>query len=125
MAGWTPTYWRLFSITGGGAAWTLAAADFAGFVRCTDFKIQDNALLQAQVNALLYGLYQAALSRTVTGGTLNVGGTNTAPSGVYQACAACPVDAATPGKEVAFELLNDSCGAIAVGETWTTVTFTA
>ena len=89
---------------------------------CTNFQIQDNTLLQAQVNAVLYGLYQATLVRTKTGGTINVGGTNAAPSGVFQAAAACPVDAATPGKEVAHELLNDGCGAIAAGETWATVT---
>ena len=123
MSGWTPTTWYLLSITGGGAGWTLAAANFAGFVRCTIFQIQGNALTQAQVNAVLYGMYQATLSRTVTGGTINVGGTNAAPSGVYQAAAACPVDAATPGKEVAHELLNNGCGAIAAGETWATVTF--
>jgi len=122
MASWTPTYWYLYSITGGGAGWTLTAADFVGFVGCAIFRIQDNALIQAQANAVLWGLYQATLVRTATGGTINVGGTNAAPSGVFQAAAACPVDAATPGKEVAFELLNDSCGAIAAGETWATVT---
>jgi hypothetical protein len=69
-------------------------------------------------------MYQATLARTVNGGTLNVGGSNAAPSGVYQPAAACPVTAATPGKEIAHELEFDGCGAIAAGETWTTVTFT-
>jgi hypothetical protein len=124
MAAWTPTDWRLTSMPAG-TTFTLAAASFAGFVRCTSFVANNNALSQAQVDAILWGLYQATLSRTVTGGTINVGGTNAAPSGTYQAVAACPVSAATPGKEVAHELLNDGCNAIAAGETWTTVTITA
>jgi hypothetical protein len=124
MSAWRPTQWRLFSITGGGAAWTLAAADFAGWTTATTVRVNDNALIQAQVNAVLYGMHLASVApRTVTGGTINVGGTNAAPSGVYQACAACPVGAATPGKEVAWELTLDSCGAFA--NHWTTVTFTA
>jgi len=77
------------------------------------------------MDAILWGLYQAALSRTATGGTINVGGTNAAPSGTFQAASACPVSVATDGKEVAHELINDGCDAIAAGETWTTVTITA
>jgi len=125
MTAWRPTSWWLHSIAGGGAAWTLTAADFAGWTDCTNLQIQNNALLSTQVNAILYGMYQAALARTVNGGTLNVGGTNAAPSGVYQPAASCPVGAATPGKEVAHELKNDGCDAIADGKTWSTVDFTA
>jgi len=125
MAAWRPLYWYLFSIAGGGAAWTLTAADFAGWTGCLVLQIQNNALSSAQVNAILYGMYQATLARTVNGGMLKVGGTNAAPSGVYQPAAACPVDAATPGKEVAHELKNDGCDAIAEGKTWLVVDFTA
>ena len=82
-----------------------------------------NSLTQANVDDLLFVIYTAALTRTGVNGTVNVSATNAAPSGVYQAAAACPVDAATPGKEVAHELTNDGCGAIA--NHWATVTFTA
>ena len=121
MAGWTPTDWRLFSMPAASTTWTIAANDFAGWLPTTVFYCHDNALNQAQVNALLWGMYQAAATpRTGAGGTILVGGTNAAPSGVFQPCAACPVNVATPGKEVAHELLNDGCG---VGfNVWATVT---
>ena len=125
MAAWTPTAWLLYSMHVASTAWTLDGAHFAGYVRCPSFYIHGNSLTQAQVDEVLYGLYQATTARTVSGGTLNIGGTNAAPSGVFQAAAACPVDDATPGKEVCHELLNDGCDAIAAGETWGTVTFTA
>ena len=125
MVAWRPANWFLYSIAGGGAAWTLTAADFAGWTGCTYLQIQNNVLLSTQVDAVLYGMYQATLARTVNGGTLNVGGTNAAPSGVYQPATSCPVGAATPGKEVAHELKNDGCDAIAEGKTWSTVDFTA
>jgi hypothetical protein len=123
MVGWPPTGWRLSSMPAASTTWTIAANNFAGFTTCTSFLANDNTLNQAQVNALLWGMYQASVApRTVAGGTINVGGTNAAPSGVYQAAAACPVTVATPGKEVCHELLNDGC---AVGfNKWTTVTFT-
>jgi len=124
LAGWTPATFWLFGNTGGGAGWTLAAADFAGWITATNVQLKDNSLSQAQVNAILYGMYQASIApRTATGGTIDVGGTNAAPSGTHQAAAACPVDAATPGKEVAHELLNDGCGA--GFNVWATVNFTA
>jgi hypothetical protein len=70
-----------------------------------------NSLLTADVDAVLWGLYQmTATPRTGVAGTINVATTNQAPSGVYQPCAACPVTVATPGKEVAWELKLDSCG---------------
>jgi len=124
MALWTPTAWWLFSITGGGAAWTITANNFAGWTTATNVRIDGNALTQAQVNAVLWGMYQASVApRTGVAGTINVAGSNAAPSGVYQAAAACPVDVATPGKEVAWELLNDTCDAFA--NHWATVTISA
>lgn len=59
---------------------------------------------------------------TVTA-TIANGGTNAAPSGTFQAASACPVSAATDGKEVAHELLNDGCNAIA--NHWALCTITA
>jgi len=123
MSAWTPTTFYLYSNHAASLTFTITAAHFAGWTTTTMFFANDNSLLQADVNALLYGMYLASVvPRTVASGTINVGGTNAAPSGVFQAAAACPVDAATPGKEVAHELLNDGCG---VGfNTWATVTFT-
>jgi hypothetical protein len=124
MAAWTPRNWWLYSMPAG-TTFTLDAAHFAGFTRCGVFRADANGWSQAQVNAVLWGLYQATLNRTVTGGTIQMDGTNAAPSGTFQAAAICSVTAATPGKEVAHELLNDGCGAIAAGETWATVAVTA
>ena len=124
MASWTPVTWLLSSMPAG-TSFILDAAHFTGFTTCTSFRADANGWSQAQVNAVLWGLYQATLSRTVTGGTIQIDGSNAAPSGTFQAAAACPVTVATPGKEVAHELLNDGCNAIAEGETWATVAVTA
>jgi hypothetical protein len=122
MASWDPTNWRLYSMPAGTLTVT-AAANFSGWTNTIEMRADGLSLAQAAVDDILYGMYQAsAAPRTGTGGTINVGGSNAAPSGTYQAAAACPVDAATPGKEVAWELLNDTCGAFA--NHWTTVTFT-
>jgi hypothetical protein len=89
----------------------------------TEYRIDSNGLNQATVDSILWRIYQNSGSRTATGGTINVGGSNAAPSGTFQAAASCPVTSSTPGKEVAHELLNDGC---AVGfNKWATVTFTA
>jgi hypothetical protein len=75
-----------------------------------------------RVNVATYKVNLLA-PRTGSGGSVDIGGSNAAPSGTFQAASACPVTAATDGKEVAYELLNDSCG---VGfNKWTTVTVTA
>jgi hypothetical protein len=123
MASWTPTTWYLYSMPAG--TYTFAAANLTGWTKATTVLAHSLGLLQAAVDAILWGLYQATISRTAAGGIINVGGTNAAPSGTYQAAASCPVSAATPGKEIAHELINDGCNAIAAGETWTTVTITA
>ena len=76
------------------------------------------------MDAILWGLYQAAAAgRTASNGTINVGGTNAAPSGTYQAPTSCPVTVATPGKEIAYALTHDDCNEI--NNHWTTVTITA
>ena len=122
VSAWRPTYFYLLSMPAGYVV--TAGGGFAGWTTTSNFRVQGNALSQATVNAILWELYQAAATpRTVTGGTINVGGSNAAPSGTYQAPASCPVTVATPGKEVAHALLNDGC---AVGfNKWTTVTVTA
>lgn len=120
VSAWRPAFFYLHSMPAG-YAFTIAANDFAAWTTTSNFQMQSNALTQAQVNALLWGMYQVSTApRTVTGGTINVGGSNAAPSGTFQPPASCPVTSSTPGKEVAHALLNDGC---AVGfNKWTTVT---
>ena len=119
---WRPTNFRLHFMP---ASYTIviSATGFGTWTTTNNFEMQGNGLLQAAVNAILWQLYQASLTRTATSGTINVDGTNAAPSGTFQAASACPVTAATDGKEVAYELLNDSCGAIT--NHWATVAITA
>ena len=66
-------------------------------------------LTQPQCDLVLWECYQIA--RTATSGTirLNTGG-NAAPSGTFQPCQSPPVSSSTPGREIAYELLNDSLG---------------
>lgn len=118
VSAWRPSNFYLSSIPG---YVITAGGGWANWSTITSFRIQDNSLSQATVDAILWELYQAsATPRTVIGGLINVGGSNAAPSGTYQAAASCPVTVATPGKEIAHELKNDGC---AVGfSKWATVT---
>ena len=127
------------SVSGDISGWTLPASlarfyvdstsvsgapDCTGAIKLTEFQYQNCGLNQTTVDAILWSLYQAAVApRTGTGGTINVGGTNAAPTGVFQAAGACPVTVATDGKEIAHELLNDGCAA--GFNKWATVTITA
>ena len=121
VSAWRPTTFAMHSMPAGYAV--TAGGGFAGWTTTTTFYIQSNALSQATVNAIIYELYQAsAAPRTASGGTINVAGTNAAPSGTFQAVASPPVSASTPGKEIAYELLNDSLGLF---NNWATVTITA
>ena len=125
VAAWRPTDFYMSSMPVGTYTIVITANGFAAWsTGLNDFHMQGNSLTQAQVDAILWDLYQAAkVPRTATGGTINVGGTNAAPSGTFQAASACPVTSSTDGKEIAHELLNDTC---AVGfHKWTTVTITA
>lgn len=75
--------------------------------------IYQNSLTQANVGAVLFAIHTASLTRTAVNGTIDLAGTNAVPSGVLQAATSCPVTGATPGKEIAHELVNDGCGSIA------------
>ena len=119
MIDWRPVTWYCYGLPAGLLPLTVAAANFAGWVGCSSFNISGDTLTQVQVDAVLTGLYSAFATRTATGGTINVGGNNAAPSGVLQAM--CPP---TTGKERAYELVNDSCG-INPTKKWATVTITA
>ena len=125
VSAWRPTTFYMYSMPVGTYTIVITANGFAAWsTGLSNFQMQGNSLTQAQVDAILWDLYQAAkVPRTATGGTINVGGTNAAPSGTFQAASACPVTSSTDGKEIAHELLNDTC---AVGfHKWTTVTITA
>ena len=119
VSAWRPTDFFLYSMPSG-YSFTLAAADFSAWTSTANLQMQDNALTQAQVDAVLLGLYTAAQSRTVTGGSMNLSGSNAAPSGVY--AAECPP---TTGLGAKHGLLNDSCGVIDPSETWVSITTTA
>ncbi len=125
VSAWRPTEFSLRSMPVATYTITITANGFAAWsTGLNDFRIDGNSLSQAQVDAILWDLYQAAkVPRTATGGNIDVSGTNAAPSGTYQAASACPVTSSTDGKEIAHELINDTC---AVGfHKWTTVTTTA
>lgn len=115
VAAWNPTF---FQITSKPAAYviTITANGFAAWIAVTTLSMQGNALLQAAVNQILFDLYTAFATRNVSAGTVNVSGTNAAPSGAL--AAQCPP---TGGKNAAYELVNDSC-LINPTNKWTTVT---
>ena len=120
ISAWRPTIFLLYSMPSGYAI--TAGGGFANWTTTTTFNMQSSALPQATVNAILWELYQAsAAPRTASGGTISLVG-NDAPSGTFQAVASPPVSAATPGKEIAYELLNDSLGLF---NNWATVAVTA
>lgn len=79
--------------------------------------LADNALSTAEVDAILTAFYTNRLVFDNNPLLLAVGGTNGAPTGTVQAPSPCP--AANAG-EMAYELVNDSCGT--GHDTWVTVT---
>jgi hypothetical protein len=106
-----------------GSSYTFAANCMFAWAAATTIRCDGLGLSQATVNAILLDIWNGFATRTGTGGTINVAGTNAAPSGTYQAATSCPVTGATPGKEIAYELINDGCGVSS--KHWATVTFTA
>jgi len=68
-------------------------------------QLQDCALTAAECDNVLEDIYAGRMSFTYATPSLNIGGTNAAPNGTYQAM--CPP---TTGKEFWYELVNDSCG---------------
>jgi hypothetical protein len=119
FAQWNPSTYVVGYLAAFSGTITMSAANFAGWTNASTVTMAESGLTQAQVNAVLLGLYTAAQSRVATGGSIDLSGTNAAPSGVY--AAECPP---TTGKAAAFELINDSCGVIAAGKTFTTITVT-
>lgn len=97
---------------------TTQRADFATLPKLVSLTYR-NSLTQPQVDAVLAGLYDVFPTKTGNNGTVDIAGTNAAPSGIYQAPGACPP---TDGKEIAYELKNDTC-AVSLKH-WATITFT-
>jgi len=67
--------------------------------------LQDCGLTAAECDNVLEDIYAGRMGYTYATPVLNIGGTNAAPNGTYQA--QCPP---TTGKEYWYELVNDSCG---------------
>lgn len=76
------------------------------------------SLTTAEVDNIINSIWANRLTRTATGGTINLGGTNAAPTGTVQAPSGA---VANPG-EMAYELVNDSLGE--GFNVWSTVTVT-
>ena len=118
MTLWRPTDWRCHTMPTG-ALTVPAASNLSGWTGCNSFRAESNAFTTTIVDRILQGLWGAFPGRTVAGGTINVAGTNQAPSGVFQAA-----NPPTTGREFAFELLNDSQNFNPTRK-WATVTMTA
>lgn len=119
VSAWNPVEFRLSGFSSGFSAPISAAADFAGWRRCTWLYMKDAALASTEVDRVLLGMNSAAASRTVTGGSIDLSGSNAAPSGTY--ASECPP---TTGKGAAHSLLNNSCGTVNLGRVFTAITVT-
>ena len=117
FAEWNPTDIHLYKIPN--IILTIMPASIKNWWKAATIDFRTQVLTQPQADLILWEAYQ--IPRTVTGGNILMSTTgNAAPSGTFQPCQNPPVSATTPGKEVAYELLNDSLG---VGfAKWATVT---
>ena len=119
VSAWRPSTFNLYSMPVATFSIITTANGFSGWVSTTTFRTDGNYLTQAQVDQILADFWSGFATRTGTSGTLNVGGTNAAPSGTLQAA-----NPPTTGKEYAYELKNDSQN-INPTKKWGTVTITA
>jgi len=116
MSAWTTTQ-TLYLYANVGQVTTINSyTDFTGLVALRNLQLQNNALTQAQVNAVLQGLWTARASFTYATPSLTINGTNAAPSGIYQTN--CPTPAT--GKEWAYDLVHETC--TGGGYPWTVTT---
>ena len=119
VSAWTPTTFLLQSMPVATYTIIITAGSLSGWTTTVTLQFHSNLLSQAQVDQILSDMWTAFATRTVAAGSLNVGGTNSAPSGLLQAA-----NPPTTGKEFAYELVNDSQN-INPTKKWTTVTITA
>jgi hypothetical protein len=107
LVDWRPSALTLYNLPG--ATITISTNTLKNWSTTETIDLRTRNLTQPQCDLILWECYQIA--RTVAGGTINMAiAGNAAPSGVFQPCQSPPVSATTPGKEVAYELLNDSLG---------------
>lgn len=74
----------------------------AGNLGMRNYQFQDNSLSEAVVDAVCQSIYDNRADFTYATPSLNVGGTNSAPSGTYQ-----DGDPPSTGKEYIYEVVND------------------
>ena len=79
--------------------------DISANTAMDDYRYDDCALIQANVDAVLFSIYNRRMAFTSLTPALNIGGTNAAPSGIYQ-YAAVP----STGQEYHYALENDDDG---------------
>lgn len=107
LSSWNPQSVSLYGALN--LSLTISPNSIKNWMALNNLDLRTRTLTQPQVDLILWEMYQ--ISRTATSGAAYIGGAgNAAPSGTFQACQSPPVSATTPGKEIAYELLNDSIG---------------
>ena len=96
---------------------SISILDVSAITPLGTFRCQDNAMSEAEVDTIVQAIYDNWAAYTDATPVLNISGSNSAPSGVYQ-----DGDPPTTGKEYIYEIVNDpeSTG----NEVWS-VTYTA
>lgn len=101
MVDWRPTNFYLYSMPSANSSYTFAASCMRNWTSIQAIRCDGLALTQAVVDGILADLYAGGAGFTYNTPTLNVGGTNAAPSGTYQ-----DADPPTTGMEYIWELVN-------------------
>ena len=107
MVDWLPSTFYLNNLPN--ATVTIAPSSIKNWATLAELYLLTGNLTQPQADLVLWEVYQIVRTRATGAVRLNIAG-NAAPSGTFQAATSCPVTASTPGKEIAYELLNDGCG---------------
>jgi len=102
MVNWRPTIWYLYSMPTG--TYTFAASCMRNWTSVQNIQLQDLGLSQAVVDTIVNDIWNGKPTYTYAAPSLNIGGTNADPSGVYQAN--CPP---TSGLEQVYDLVNGNC----------------
>jgi len=100
FSAWSPQTYQIFSMAAG--TYTFGAAVMRNWTNAQAIRCDGLGLNQATVDAILFDIYAGRMGYTYATPTLNVGGTNATPSGVY-----ADEDPPVTGKGAAFELQND------------------
>jgi len=102
IVNWRPAIWRLYSMPAG--TYTFAASCMRNWASVQEIQLQDLGLSQAVVDTIVNDIWNGKPTYTYATPSLNIGGTNADPSGVYQAN--CPP---TSGLEQVYDLVNGNC----------------